>query len=153
MKLNTDVILLAEFALQDVVSKLRDIGSLASVVVRFQIKLGGVKRILELLETFCLCARELKNSLFGISKCDQRAACAKCFDDTPLIHVRVLKFVQNDDWERGCNESSNFLGRVKELTHVVREDIKADATIFLSEPRPLLFFELTLLEPLAVRQL
>src|SRR5690554_4961349 len=106
-----------------------------------------------MLESFWICADEIKDPLFRVSQRQEPAVTSQRLDDTPLIRRCVLKLVEYDNGIGIGDKTPDFVALVEQFSSNLGKEIITDQSFFSGDTSPLGIFSLLFLLPLLLAQL
>ncbi|OJY71997.1 MAG: hypothetical protein BGP12_12875 [Rhodospirillales bacterium 70-18] len=123
------------------------------MIVACEVMLGRMKRLPEMVETFRVGADEVKNTLLGVSECDERALYPEGLDDMPLLCARILKLIKDNERIHRRDQGPDLIRSMEKIADLGREEVKADLSFLACQALPFGFFSLFFLCFLFIRQL
>ena len=132
---DTDVWRPANFAKQNVLAEGGDLGAAAAVVLRTEVDLQRVQRLLDGHDPLWTNAGEVvENLLLKVRQADH--LCNRCqqLDAAPGMFVCVLRLVHDDQWVALSDEAANVRAAFEQLRRVGREEVEGNQPIFSKQP-------------------
>ena len=126
-EINSHIWLLSKLAFEYVISKHRNVRASTAVVVIAEVDISRLKDMAEVIQTLRICADKVEYSLLRIGKGKKGTELSQSLYHAPLSTIRVLKFIQDDNWVHCRKQLPNPFASMEDVTDIRSKKVKAYA--------------------------